>query len=74
MGNNSTSDVAPGPGTPSKGPKMIKEQNNKVVFKDKKEAMEALKDLLREKNVPSTANWETALKMVSIRDPSEPVR
>lgn len=40
----------------------------KVVFKDKREAMEAFKDLLREKNVPSTANWETALKLIS-RDP-----
>lgn len=40
----------------------------KVVFKDKKEAMEAMKDLLREKNVPSTANWEAALKLIS-KDP-----
>ncbi|QQP39137.1 PremRNAprocessing factor 40 -like protein Alike [Caligus rogercresseyi] len=40
----------------------------KVIFKDKKEAMEAFKDLLREKKVPSTANWETALKLIS-RDP-----
>ena len=30
--------------------------------------MEAFKDLLREKNVPSTANWETALKIIS-KDP-----
>merc|ERR1712141_361118 len=36
--------------------------------KDKREAMEAFKDLLREKNVPSTANWEQALKMIT-RDP-----
>ncbi len=40
----------------------------RVVFKDKKEAMEALKALLRERNVPSTANWETALKMIN-KDP-----
>ena len=39
-----------------------------MVFKDKKEAMEALKDLLREKNVPSTANWEAAVKAIS-KDP-----
>ena len=39
-----------------------------MVFKDKKEAMEALKDLLRERNVPSTANWEAAVKAIS-RDP-----
>lgn len=40
----------------------------RVVFKDKREAMEAFKDLLRERNVPSTANWENALKLIS-RDP-----
>ena len=41
---------------------------NKIVFKDKKEAMEALKELLREKNVPSTANWEQAVKAMN-KDP-----
>ncbi len=45
-----------------KEPPVVKETKtvagkNQVVFKDKKEAMEALKDLLREKNVPSTATW-----------------
>lgn len=40
----------------------------RVVFKDKKEAMEAFKDLLRERNVPSTANWESALKLIN-KDP-----
>jgi pre-mRNA-processing factor 40 len=45
-----------------------KQEGNKVVFKDKREAMEAFKDLLREKKVPSTANWDSALKMIS-RDP-----
>ena len=35
-----------------------------AVFRDKKEAMEALKELLRDKAVPSSANWETALKMI----------
>ena len=39
-----------------------------MVFRDKREAMEAFKDLLRDKNVPSSANWENALKMIS-RDP-----
>ncbi len=39
-----------------------------MVFKDKREAMEALKDLLREKNVPSTVNWDNALKIIS-KDP-----
>ena len=36
--------------------------------RDKKEAMEALKELLRDKKVPSSANWETALKMIQ-KDP-----
>ena len=40
-------------------------ENKQVVFKDKKEAMDAFKNLLREKNVPSTANWEMALKLIS---------
>merc|ERR550534_3656613 len=39
-----------------------------LVFRDKKEAIEALKDLLREKNVPSSANWDSALKMIN-KDP-----
>ena len=43
-------------------------KDGRVVFKDKKEAMEAFKTLLRDKNVPSTANWESALKLIS-RDP-----
>ncbi len=50
---------------PSKGTPSKEQQAHKVVFKDKREAMEALKDLLREKNVPSTANWENALKIIS---------
>ena len=33
-----------------------------AVFRDK--AMEALKELLRDNAVPSSANWETALKMI----------
>merc|ERR1711874_297007 len=39
-----------------------------MVFRDKREAMEALKELLRDKNVPSSANWDSALKMIS-KDP-----
>ncbi|KAF0288824.1 Pre-mRNA-processing factor 40 B [Amphibalanus amphitrite] len=34
------------------------------VFKDKREAIEAFKDLLREKGVPSTASWDQALKLI----------
>ena len=54
------------------GSKQPKVENIQVprplVFRDKKEAMEALKELLREKNVPSSANWESALKMIN-KDP-----
>lgn len=39
-----------------------------VVYRDKREAMEALKDLLKDKNVPSSANWESALNLIK-RDP-----
>jgi len=35
-----------------------------IVYRDKKEAIEALKTLLKEKNVPSSANWESALNMI----------
>ncbi|XP_044764182.1 pre-mRNA-processing factor 40 homolog A isoform X2 [Coccinella septempunctata] len=34
-------------------------------FKDKKEAMEAFKELLKEKNVPSNATWDTCVKIIS---------
>ncbi|KAK6626815.1 hypothetical protein RUM44_009292 [Polyplax serrata] len=44
----------------------------KLVFKDKKEAIEAFKDLLRERDVPSTASWETCVKMIS-SDPRYPL-
>ncbi|XP_056643050.1 pre-mRNA-processing factor 40 homolog A isoform X1 [Diorhabda sublineata] len=35
------------------------------VFKDKKEAMEAFKELLKDKNVPSNASWEQCVKIIS---------
>ncbi|XP_066251953.1 pre-mRNA-processing factor 40 homolog A isoform X2 [Euwallacea similis] len=34
------------------------------VYTDKKEAMEAFKELLKEKNVPSNASWEQCLKII----------
>lgn len=34
------------------------------VFKDKKEAMDAFKDLLKDKNVPSNASWEQCVKII----------
>ncbi|EFX69363.1 hypothetical protein DAPPUDRAFT_329118 [Daphnia pulex] len=40
----------------------------KTTFKDKREALEAFKELLREKNVPSNASWDQALKYIQ-RDP-----
>lgn len=40
----------------------------KIVYKDKKEAMEAFKELLRVKNVPSNSNWDNCVKLIS-KDP-----
>ncbi|EDW75881.1 uncharacterized protein Dwil_GK14962 [Drosophila willistoni] len=39
-----------------------------VTFKDKREAIEAFKELLRERNVPSNANWDQCVKIIS-KDP-----
>ncbi|XP_046388008.1 pre-mRNA-processing factor 40 homolog B [Ischnura elegans] len=36
----------------------------KLVFKDKKEAIEAFKEMLREREVPSGASWDQALKLI----------
>lgn len=43
----------------------------KLVFKDKKEAIEAFKDLLKERDVPSNASWEQAVKLIA-SDPRYP--
>ncbi|XP_020294211.1 pre-mRNA-processing factor 40 homolog A isoform X1 [Pseudomyrmex gracilis] len=43
----------------------------KLQFKDKKEAVEAFKELLREKEVPSNATWEQAVKLIQ-NDPRYP--
>lgn len=40
----------------------------KIEYKDKKEAIEAFKDLLREKNIPSNSNWDNCAKIIS-KDP-----
>lgn len=37
-------------------------------FKDKKEAIEAFKELLKEKNIPSNSNWDNCMKVIS-KDP-----
>lgn len=44
----------------------------KMVFKDKKEAIEAFKELLKDKDVPSNASWEAAVKLIA-NDPRYPV-
>ncbi|RLU23079.1 hypothetical protein DMN91_005357 [Ooceraea biroi] len=43
----------------------------KMQFKDKKEAIEAFKELLRERDVPSNATWEQAVKLIQ-NDPRYP--
>lgn len=42
-----------------------------IQFKDKKEAIEAFKELLKEKDVPSNASWELCVKMIC-KDPRYP--
>lgn len=37
----------------------------KLEFKDKKEMIEAFKDLLREKAIPSNSNWDQCVKIIS---------
>ncbi|CAC5405724.1 PRPF40 [Mytilus coruscus] len=48
--------------------KPVKKEQAPLVFKNKKEAMEAFKNLLRDKGVSSTASWEQALKVI-VNDP-----
>ncbi|KAI4500072.1 hypothetical protein M0802_004942 [Mischocyttarus mexicanus] len=43
----------------------------KMMFKDKKEAIEAFKELLKERDVPSNATWEQAVKLIQ-NDPRYP--
>ncbi|XP_065211414.1 pre-mRNA-processing factor 40 homolog B isoform X2 [Planococcus citri] len=38
--------------------------DSKGVFKDKKEAIEAFKDFLKEKDIPSNSSWEQAVKIM----------
>nr|CAG4646255.1 EOG090X064W [Macrothrix elegans] len=40
----------------------------RMAYKDKKEALEAFKELLREKNIPSNSSWDQTLKVIQ-RDP-----
>ncbi|CAF4570242.1 unnamed protein product [Rotaria socialis] len=45
-------------------PATSNEPQVKIEYASKKEAMDAFKELLREKNVPSNATWEQALKLI----------
>lgn len=45
-------------------PAAANEPQVKIEYASKKEAMDAFKELLREKNVPSNATWEQALKLI----------
>ncbi|RXG72651.1 WW domain-containing protein [Armadillidium vulgare] len=49
---------------PPKAPEEPAPQPKKLVFKDKKEAIEAFKEFLKEKSVPSDATWEKAVRMI----------
>lgn len=51
--------------SPKASNKMAGSQPSPVDVTDKKKAMEAFKELLREKNVPSNATWEQALRLIS---------
>ncbi|XP_055640317.1 pre-mRNA-processing factor 40 homolog A [Toxorhynchites rutilus septentrionalis] len=44
------------------------EEEPVVEFKDKKEAIEAFKEFLKEKSIPSSANWEQCVKIIQ-KDP-----
>lgn len=44
------------------------EEEPAIEFKDKKEAIEAFKEFLREKGIPSSANWEQCVKTIQ-KDP-----
>lgn len=52
-------------------PAMNAEPQVKIEYATKKEALDAFKELLREKNVPSNATWEQALKLIG-NDPRYP--
>ncbi|CAF3928907.1 unnamed protein product, partial [Adineta steineri] len=45
-------------------PAINNEPQVKIEYASKKEAMDAFKELLREKNVPSNSTWEQALKLI----------
>ena len=52
-------------GSKQQTPTQQQQQQPTIEFKNKKEAIDAFKDLLREKGVSSTATWDNALKLIS---------
>uniref|UniRef100_A0A0L8I8J1 Pre-mRNA-processing factor 40 homolog B n=1 Tax=Octopus bimaculoides TaxID=37653 RepID=A0A0L8I8J1_OCTBM len=48
----------------SEGEDDEKNERKEYIFRNKKEAIEAFKTLLRERDVPSSATWEQAMKMI----------
>ncbi|GAB1597955.1 pre-mRNA-processing factor 40 homolog A-like isoform X2 [Argonauta hians] len=48
----------------SEGEEDEKNEKKEYIFRNKKEAIEAFKTLLRERDVPSSATWEQAMKMI----------
>ncbi|XP_004925558.1 pre-mRNA-processing factor 40 homolog A isoform X3 [Bombyx mori] len=44
------------------------QEQPEMLYKDKKEAIEAFKELLKDKNIPSNATWEQCVKVIS-KDP-----
>ncbi|XP_044260676.1 pre-mRNA-processing factor 40 homolog A [Tribolium madens] len=64
---NPTKTEEEAPAIPSEAPKEPPKPAPEPVkvFKDKKEAMEAFKELLKSKNVPSNASWEQCVKIIS---------
>ncbi|XP_035826647.1 pre-mRNA-processing factor 40 homolog A isoform X2 [Aplysia californica] len=65
--------VVEAPVEPKKEPMPVAEKEEppkkeQYIFRNKKEAIEAFKCLLKEKEVPSTASWESAMKLI-INDP-----
>ncbi|KQS70027.1 pre-mRNA-processing factor 40 homolog A isoform X2 [Drosophila erecta] len=53
---------------PQQNAKKEDKSDSAVVFKDKREAIESFKELLRDRNVPSNANWDQCVKIIS-KDP-----
>ncbi|EDX15322.1 GD12005 [Drosophila simulans] len=53
---------------PQQNAKKDDKSDSAVVFKDKREAIESFKELLRDRNVPSNANWDQCVKIIS-KDP-----